>query len=556
MSADGSVFVAACPLVGAKRVAVAHKESLLLTTDGAATLTIPLGHSVRTLGFVPVAESAAQQTDKKADIAVTSTAASSSSASVAPSSSAYIVTGGDDKVLTLLHVNSAAGTVTVVDTHGPVGKKVSHLLVVPTAGAAAADAALFKSLVPQPPTGIPVYCPNPKGTFATREAPSVALVTDEKKKDDNAAEDDEDLDENNVKLSGLSATDGHAVAAGRYYPNQIANVIFGNKFGEVYAIALLQTPTGVVFGPAPVFLLQHFSVLSALALVGYGRPTTDGTASDHCRIITCDRDAHTRVSKYPAAYEVEQFLWAPYVAPAEGEERAKQQDPIAAVIGSADGETIFTGDVSGRVSQYVATTKPRAAPATAASSGVAVGSIGSLQKVWAARDYFDFEDAPETGAAPEPAPANYGGVVGLALLADGTLLIARDHVNALTAVRGTNGTAAESEAVTAAVPLPAGAAPIVALVAAPDASAAVALCRDGALFTVSADLAFTPLLAAGASPLLAAGSLATVDLYYAWRSVFAENKQRRDVERNAADERNKTNPKTNENRSKKGGKAE
>lgn len=97
-------------------------------------------------------------------------------------------------------------------------------------------------------------------------------------------------------------------------------VIFADKFGEVYRLGLTWSPEHRVEvhgnGAAPAsFLLQHFSIFSALFLTSpvlraEGVAGTEDEANVlPRRLITCDKDNHVRVSRFPESYCIEQYLW-------------------------------------------------------------------------------------------------------------------------------------------------------------------------------------------------------------------------------------------------------
>lgn len=97
-------------------------------------------------------------------------------------------------------------------------------------------------------------------------------------------------------------------------------IVFADKFGEVYRLRLCWSPQhhiepdGNSTSPA-VFLLQHFSFFSCVFLSS-PVPRIEGISSteerDHIfcrRLFTCDKDCHTRCSRFPEAYIIEQYLW-------------------------------------------------------------------------------------------------------------------------------------------------------------------------------------------------------------------------------------------------------
>ncbi|ESL11954.1 hypothetical protein TRSC58_00287 [Trypanosoma rangeli SC58] len=90
-------------------------------------------------------------------------------------------------------------------------------------------------------------------------------------------------------------------------------ILFADKFGEVFRLglawglgdSLAPAPSGATL---PIFILQHFSVMSTLFLSAPIRQTiTDATETR--RLFTCDKDCHVRVSCYPDTFRIEQFLW-------------------------------------------------------------------------------------------------------------------------------------------------------------------------------------------------------------------------------------------------------
>lgn len=97
-------------------------------------------------------------------------------------------------------------------------------------------------------------------------------------------------------------------------------IVFADKFGEVYRIRLSWSPShtieidGDATKPAN-FLLQHFSILSTMFLTSPIPRIEPVAASEErsgvaCRrLFTCDKDRHARVSRFPEAYIIDQFLW-------------------------------------------------------------------------------------------------------------------------------------------------------------------------------------------------------------------------------------------------------
>lgn len=80
------------------------------------------------------------------------------------------------------------------------------------------------------------------------------------------------------------------------------------------------------------FMLQHFSLLTQLYM-------TDCVPR---RLLSCDREGHARVSKYPHTFVIDQFLW-----------NDAPQAPITCIAELSDtqceGNVIVTGDGKGRV---------------------------------------------------------------------------------------------------------------------------------------------------------------------------------------------------------------
>ncbi|KAF8287764.1 hypothetical protein TcBrA4_0015470 [Trypanosoma cruzi] len=91
------------------------------------------------------------------------------------------------------------------------------------------------------------------------------------------------------------------------------SILFADKFGEVFRLVLVWGVNDSLTmaqgdAAAPIFLLQHFSVMSALFL---SAPIRQGTPDmkETRRLFTCDKDCHVRVSCYPETFRIEQFLW-------------------------------------------------------------------------------------------------------------------------------------------------------------------------------------------------------------------------------------------------------
>ncbi|KAH9578440.1 hypothetical protein LSM04_008696 [Trypanosoma melophagium] len=113
-----------------------------------------------------------------------------------------------------------------------------------------------------------------------------------------------------------------------------STILFADKFGEVYRLSLTWTPdqtsnsgvttTVVKCKSPPIFLLQHFSVISTFFLSSpisgkkliYHSTENENektTTTLHIvgrRFFTCDKDRHARVSCYPETFRIEQFLWS------------------------------------------------------------------------------------------------------------------------------------------------------------------------------------------------------------------------------------------------------
>ncbi|RNF16824.1 uncharacterized protein Tco025E_05021 [Trypanosoma conorhini] len=92
-----------------------------------------------------------------------------------------------------------------------------------------------------------------------------------------------------------------------------ASILFADKFGEVFRLGLAWgLSDSLTLAPgdatAPMFLLQHFSVMSTLFLSAPIRQAINDTAEAR-RLFTCDKDCHVRVSCYPDTFRIEQFLW-------------------------------------------------------------------------------------------------------------------------------------------------------------------------------------------------------------------------------------------------------
>jgi hypothetical protein len=107
------------------------------------------------------------------------------------------------------------------------------------------------------------------------------------------------------------------------------SVIIADKFGEVYSVRLDPQSKAEPRGSSePTFLLQHFSLITAVLVSGM---------NPHRRIVTCDRDCHIRVSHFPRVYDIETYLWA-----------ESPQAMTLSIVELSDGR-LCTGDSSGRV---------------------------------------------------------------------------------------------------------------------------------------------------------------------------------------------------------------
>lgn len=219
-------------------------------------------------------------------------------ASSAPTSlPAFAVVAGDEKMVKLVDLTTAGTASAVVSAVGPFAKKITNL---------------------------EVYIPSSPAEFAT------------------------------------------------YPPNFVATVVLADKFGDVHYLHILRSRSGLeLVRPLPgspgfvtttkavvektdekdagssdeddddkaQFLLQHMSVLSQLLI------TT--TPSHNRRLITADKDCHTRVSAYPHSYVIDQFLWPSHPA---GEEQAPVSALLELSLGSISGATgLVMGDSLGRV---------------------------------------------------------------------------------------------------------------------------------------------------------------------------------------------------------------
>ena len=161
-----------------------------------------------------------------------------------------------------------------------------------------------------------------------------------------------------------------------YPPNYVATVVLADKFGDVQSIYVQRSRSGLELvrppagspgyvhiskpiidndetknGTAPAansdddddddkaqFLLQHMSVLSQLLITSY--------PSHNRRLITADKDCHTRVSAFPHSYVIDQFLWPNH----GGEEQAPVSALIELSLGNvSDATALVMGDSLGRV---------------------------------------------------------------------------------------------------------------------------------------------------------------------------------------------------------------
>eukprot|EP00758_Cryptobia_borreli_P003957 Tbor_TRINITY_DN4088_c0_g1::TRINITY_DN4088_c0_g1_i1::g.11766::m.11766 len=102
---------------------------------------------------------------------------------------------------------------------------------------------------------------------------------------------------------------------------KIATIVFSDSCGEVFMVDLMKKESNVFqFQPVATFLLQHTAtVLTTFNIMRY--------PSYNMRLVTCDRDSHVRVSKFPNTFIIEQFLWAATLKPTGG--HFKQSSVIA-----------------------------------------------------------------------------------------------------------------------------------------------------------------------------------------------------------------------------------
>lgn len=189
------------------------------------------------------------------------------------------------------------------------------------------------------------------------------------------------------------ATASHEVLTCGRYQKKISSltcagddVVLSDKFGEVFRVTLVAAPEGRLTAaavsddveddvagvddedeePAPLgdehaapasaiqihysrsasskFLLQHFGLITHCGFVP--KSTNDSHASSSGFLITTDREAHIRVSRFPQAFVIEQFLWTP----------SSPQAPVTALlprIPVACENVIFaTGHRDGRVTVW------------------------------------------------------------------------------------------------------------------------------------------------------------------------------------------------------------
>ncbi|KAK7194749.1 hypothetical protein NESM_000394900 [Novymonas esmeraldas] len=200
-------------------------------------------------------------------------------------------------------------------------------------------------------------------------------------------------------------------------------VVFADKFGEVYSIRLSWSPShtievdGDATRPA-TFLLQHFSIISTLHLtdpVPRIEPVaaTEERSGLACRrLFTCDKDCHARVSRFPEAYVVEQFLWS----------RSATQSPVTCVaeIHYMEDAAVYDTSYHDTAARVNKQNKSLNAPYSYYVTGTYAGDV----HFWAARNNIPVDSDAETihlisSFRPQTAdgePEDVGSVVGVVLL--------------------------------------------------------------------------------------------------------------------------------------------
>ena len=114
------------------------------------------------------------------------------------------------------------------------------------------------------------------------------------------------------------------------------SILMADKFGDVYLhrIQGRNTDSPSWVDGEPQFVLQHLSIFTALAIV----PAAGTSAA---RVISCDRDDHVRVSRYPDTFYIDNYLWGP--AP---------QTPVVSIAVATQSDCssyVLLGTATGRV---------------------------------------------------------------------------------------------------------------------------------------------------------------------------------------------------------------
>lgn len=166
---------------------------------------------------------------------------------------------------------------------------------------------------------------------------------------------------------------------------------------------------------AATFVLQHFSLVLHCLL---SSPDSDLQHNNNTgrHIITCDREAHVRVSRFPQTFVIDQYLWT--------------QSPQAAVTAAAlvtpkscEANVFITGDRRGRVSFWNRCLSE-------------AGSAGSSYRLVRTVDLAALCGGYPAGPTTETNAYTGGGVLGLAYLSTATtdahgVVVALDQVASL-----------------------------------------------------------------------------------------------------------------------------
>ena len=122
----------------------------------------------------------------------------------------------------------------------------------------------------------------------------------------------------------------------------VNSFLLADKFGDVllHHVVMNDAKDSVLWAPEdPGFSLQHLSIFTSLALV-------PGSTKSSPRMISCDRDNHVRVSRYPDTHYIDNYLWGPrpqtcVAVIATSPVFADKQDEVIVALGGGCGRICF-----------------------------------------------------------------------------------------------------------------------------------------------------------------------------------------------------------------------